>query len=362
MKVLVFSHSFEVIQPEFFLMSTITASPEHPVSPILIGAKTIRLKGIKVPIETELSDFHQFFTNQMKSDVFVLNQIIRYLLKTKGKEIRPILVFLSAKTLGTVSQRAHIAASMVELMHTATLVHDDVVDDADRRRGFLSINKIWKNKAGVLLGDFLLARGLLTALNFNEFELLKVLSDTVQRMSEGELRQLKASKLQNMTREKYFEIISGKTASLISACCECGAIAAGASDSDRKNFKEIGELLGMAFQIRDDLFEYGVDDVGKPVGNDIAEGKITLPLIEAFVLSSEKRVFQIKKLFKKSRKSSTEIAEIQAFVQESGGLEEAKKIMFNFAEQALEKLKPYPDSEAKHAFIDLIKFVVTRKK
>lgn len=332
------------------------------ISPLLIGSSSITLKDIKAPIENELQAFHQFFSDQLKSEVGMLRHIIKYLLRTKGKELRPILVFLSAKTINEISDRAQIAATMVELMHTATLVHDDVVDDADQRRGFLSINKIWKNKAGVLLGDFLLAKGLLVALNFNEFDLLKVLSSTVQRMSEGELRQLKAAKMQNMTREKYFDIISGKTASLISACCECGAITAGASDADRLAMKEIGELIGLAFQIRDDLFEYGVDDVGKPVGNDIIEGKITLPLIEAFGLASAKRTLGIRKIFKKSRKSTQEIAEIQAFVKESGGLDEAAKAMHNLAEQALEKLDKFPDSEAKRAFSDLIKFVVTRKK
>lgn len=329
---------------------------------LFLQANGITLDEIKAPISQDLEEFHRFFSSELKTDVTVLNFIIRYLLKTKGKELRPILVFLSSGTIGLVSKRAQVAATMVELMHTATLVHDDVVDDADRRRGFLSINKIWKNKAGVLLGDFLLARGLLVALNHNEFELLKVLSSTVQRMSEGELRQLKAAKMQNMTRERYFEIISGKTASLISACCECGALAAGANDEDRQRMKEIGELMGLAFQIRDDLFEYGIDDVGKPIGNDIVEGKITLPLIEAFGLSSAKRTNQIRKVMKKSRKTNQEIAEIQAFVNESGGLEEAKKVMFNLAEQALEKLEVFTESPYKKALADLIQFVVTRTK
>lgn len=326
------------------------------------NSQVITLDSLKKPISNELEDFHRFFANEIKTDVTILSYIVRYLLKTKGKELRPILVFLCAGTVGEISHRTHIAATMVELMHTATLVHDDVVDDADRRRGFLSINKIWKNKAGVLLGDFLLARGLLVALNNNEFESLKVLSSTVQRMSEGELRQLKAAKMQNMTREKYFDIISGKTASLISACCECGAISAGASEEQRNQLKEIGELIGLAFQIRDDLFDYGIDDVGKPIGNDIVEGKITLPLIEAFGLASLKRTNQIRKVMKKSRKSNQEIAEIQAFVIESGGLEEAKKVMFNLAEQALEKLELFAESPAKQSFADLIQFVVTRTK
>ena len=329
---------------------------------ILLNASEITLEDLKKPIEKDLESFHRFFAQELKTDVKVLSYIIRYLLKTKGKELRSILVYLSAGTVGEINNRAQIAATMVELMHTATLVHDDVVDDADRRRGFLSINKIWKNKAGVLLGDFLLARGLLVSLNHNEFEMLKVLSTTVQRMSEGELRQLKAAKMQNMTRERYFDIISGKTASLISACCECGAIAAGASDSDRLILKEVGELMGLAFQIRDDLFEYGIDDVGKPIGNDIIEGKITLPLIEAFGLSNSKRTNQIRKVMKKSRKSNQEIAEIQAFVNESGGLEEAKKTMFNLAEQSLEKLDHFVESPAKQSFSNLIQFVVTRKK
>ncbi|TNE73159.1 polyprenyl synthetase family protein [bacterium] len=329
---------------------------------IFLSQAEVRLDDIRRPIKKEIENFHRFFSNELKTDVKLLQYIIKYLLKTKGKELRPMLVFLSAGTIGSISNRANVAATMVELMHTATLVHDDVVDDADRRRGFLSINKIWKNKAGVLLGDFLLARGLLVALNNNEFEVLKVLSSTVQRMSEGELRQLKAAKLQNMTRERYFDIISGKTASLISACCECGAIAAGATDEQRETMKEIGELAGLAFQIRDDLFEYGIDDVGKPIGNDIIEGKITLPLIEAFGLAGEKRTNQIRKVFKKSRKSAQEIAEIQAFVTESGGLEEAKKTMFEIAEKAYNKLEMFGESPYKKAFEDLIQFAVTRKK
>jgi octaprenyl-diphosphate synthase len=335
---------------------------ENRSQTFFLSQTEIKLEDIREPIHREIEQFHRFFSGELKTDVRILQYIIKYLLKTKGKELRPMLVFLSAGTVGEISQRAHIAATMVELMHTATLVHDDVVDDADRRRGFLSINKIWKNKAGVLLGDFLLARGLLVALNNNEFELLKVLSSTVQRMSEGELRQLKAAKLQNMTRERYFDIISGKTASLISACCECGAIAAGASELQRETMKEVGELMGLAFQIRDDLFEYGIEDVGKPIGNDIIEGKITLPLIEAFGLAGEKRTNQIRKVFKKSRKSAQEIAEIQAFVRDSGGLEEAKKTMFELAEKAYHKLDVFEQSPSKKAFEDLIQFVVTRKK
>jgi octaprenyl-diphosphate synthase len=335
---------------------------ESNISDFLSDTQVLSLPNLRASVQPEISEFRSFFKEAVRTDVSLLNHLLTYLLKTKGKEMRPMLVFLSAKTCGGVSNRTNIAATMVELLHTATLIHDDVVDEAEQRRGFLSINKIWKNKAGVLLGDYLLAKGLLVALDHDEFRLLKILSETVRRMSEGELRQLKASKLQNTTEEKYFEIISGKTASLISACCECGAVSATEDEVARKKMQEIGELIGLAFQIKDDLLDYGSEDIGKPTANDIQEKKITLPLIAAFNQAPPKVAKTIRKKFKKEKKSKKEIREITEFVHNYGGIEYANNKMLALSTQAWEILNTFEDTEARSMFANLIRFVITRKK
>jgi octaprenyl-diphosphate synthase len=337
-------------------MSQVTASTTHTTM-----AKT-DLSSLHSSIANELADFKKYYRDALRTDVFLLNQILNYLLRMKGKQIRPVLVFLAAKTAGTVNNRTNVAATMIELLHTATLIHDDVVDEADRRRGLFSINKIWRNKAGVLLGDYLLSKGLLIALDHDEFELLKIVSHAVRRMSEGELRQMKASSLQNVTREKYFRIISEKTASLFSACCETGAVSAGADKNAAERMREIGELLGIAFQIQDDLLDYGSADIGKPTGNDIQERKVTLPLIEAMELGDSKVSVRIRRLFGKRKKSTAEVREIIDFVHKSGGYDKAVSTMNDYAARAIQVLETFPPSDARHSMEGTITYITTRSK
>ncbi|TVQ66720.1 MAG: polyprenyl synthetase family protein [Balneolaceae bacterium] len=320
------------------------------------------LKEATRPVQEDLRVFRSFFKKEISSDVFLLDQIIQYLLRQKGKEIRPTLVFMTARMFGEITERSFIAATMIELLHTATLIHDDVVDESDKRRGFLSINKIWRNKAGVLLGDFLLSKGLLIALENQEYQLLQVLSDAVRKMSEGELRQLKTSNLFNMTEERYFQIISEKTASLISACCQCGAIASVSDPLIIEKMGEIGHKIGIAFQIKDDLFDYGIDDIGKPTRNDIKERKVTLPLIYALqnATNSEKRV--IRRLMKKRRKKTKEIDQIVEFVHNKNGLKLAELKLREISEAALQLLNTIPAARGSEDFEALVNFIITRNK
>lgn len=320
------------------------------------------LSDITSPIQNDLDVFRDFFEEQTDTDIFLLNKIIEYLLRQKGKEIRPTLVFMTARMFGSIDRRSYIAATMIELLHTATLIHDDVVDDADKRRGFLSINKLWKNKAGVLLGDFLLSKGLLIALENREYDMLQILSGAVKNMSEGELRQLKTAKLFNMTEDRYFQIITEKTASLISACCECGATAAGASPEVIRTMKDVGMKIGIAFQIKDDLFDYGLDDIGKPKRNDIQERKVTLPLIKAFEKSSAMETIRIKRLMRKRKKSSRDVNRIVEFVHEKNGLLYAKESMEQYTNEALELLQTLPVSNGQDDFESLARFIINRKK
>jgi octaprenyl-diphosphate synthase len=320
------------------------------------------LKEITEPVQENLNVFRSFFKKEISSDVFLLDQIIRYLLRQKGKEIRPTLVFMTARMFGEVNKRSYVAATMIELLHTATLIHDDVVDEADMRRAFLSINKIWRNKAGVLLGDFLLSKGLLIALDHNEYQLLHVLSEAVKDMSEGELRQLKTSNLFNMTEERYFQIISEKTASLISACCQCGAISATDDERVIHEMKEIGLNIGIAFQIKDDLFDYGIEDIGKPKRNDIKERKVTLPLIYALERASKMEQLSIRRLMRKRKKTQKDIDQIVAFVHEHKGPAMAEEKMIRYSESALKQLKSLPVSSGYDDFEALVEFIITRKK
>jgi len=323
---------------------------------------TTDLKTLHGAIADDLSRFKVYYKDALRTDVFLLNQILAYLLRMKGKEIRPTMVFLAAKTTGTVTDRTNVAATMIELLHTATLIHDDVVDEADRRRGLFSINKVWRNKAGVLLGDYLLSKGLLIALDNDEFESLKIVSHAVRRMSEGELRQMKASSLQNMTREKYFRIISDKTASLFSACCETGAVSVGASPEEQAMMRDIGEFIGIAFQIQDDLLDYGSTDIGKPTGNDIQERKVTLPLIEAMELGDRSTSVRIRRLFGKRKKKKADVKEIVDFVNQSGGYEKAQAIMNEYAQKAIDLLMKFPESDARSSMEATINYITTRRK
>lgn len=335
--------------------------------PEIVHESKKRLRGaslqeITYPIKNDLDTFREFFKKEIDTDVFLLNKIIHYLLRQKGKEIRPTLVFMTARMFGEIDNRSFVAATMIELLHTATLIHDDVVDDADKRRGFLSINKLWKNKAGVLLGDFLLSKGLLIALDNKEYELLQILSDAVKKMSEGELRQLKTAKLFNMTEERYYQIISEKTASLIAACCQCGATATTNDPVIIEKMHQIGMNIGMAFQIKDDLFDYGLDDVGKPTRNDIKERKVTLPLIKAMDNAPKLESLNIRRLMKKRRKKNRDIEKIISFVHKYKGLEGAEVAMKQYTESALEDLKSLPVQRGYEEFEALIHFIINRKK
>ncbi len=319
------------------------------------------VKDIRKPIEGDLKAFNTYFKKSLRTDVFLLNQILSYMLVTKGKQMRPMLVFLSARVFGEVSERSYTAATMIELLHSATLIHDDVVDDADRRRGFLSINKLWKSKASVLLGDFLLSKGLLVALENEEFELLRVLSKAVKKMSEGELRQLKAAKLLNMTEEKYYRIISEKTASLLSACTECGTISATDDPHHRELMRDMGLNMGIAFQIRDDLFDYEKSDTGKSVGNDIIERKITLPLIAALDRSGYFERKAIKRKFRNKNKSREDVKEIIQFVREKDGVSYARAKMRHYADKANALLHELPESSQRDDLEDFTQFVINRQ-
>ncbi len=327
-----------------------------------IKNQTRTLKEITGSVQEHLEQFRIFFKKEISSDVLLLDQIIKYLLRQKGKEIRPTIVFMTSRLFGDVGKRSYVAATMIELLHTATLIHDDVVDEADLRRGFLSINKLWKNKAGVLLGDFLLSKGLLVALEHKEYQLLHVLSDAVRLMSEGELRQLKTSKLYNMTEERYYQIISEKTASLISACCRCGTIAATDDEEVIKKMGEIGLNIGIAFQIKDDLFDYGIDDVGKPTRNDIQERKVTLPLIKALEKATAGERISIRSRMKKRKKTSADVETIVNFVHEKNGLHAAETAMNEYAEKAVAELRKLPVVNGLDDFEELITFIITRKK
>ncbi len=325
-------------------------------------SKNLSLDEITLPVKDHLQTFRTFFKKEIDTDVFLLNQIIHYLLRQKGKEIRPTLVFMTARMFGEIDKKSYVAATMIELLHTATLIHDDVVDEADKRRGFLSINVLWKNKACVLLGDFLLSKGLLIALDYEEYELLQILSNAVKEMSEGELRQLKTSKLSNMTEERYFQIISEKTASLIAACCQCGATATTNDENVIKQMHKIGLNIGIAFQIKDDLFDYGLDDIGKPKRNDIQERKITLPLIKALQKAPKFEALKIRRLMKKRKKRNKDIDKIVAFVHKYDGLKEAEKTMTSYAELALNDLKSLPVKKGYEDFEALIHFIINRRK
>jgi len=320
------------------------------------------LEEITSPVKSHLAEFRHFFKETISTDVFLLDRIIQYLLKQKGKELRPTLVFMSANLFGGINQKSHVASAMVELLHTATLIHDDVVDEANSRRGFVSINKIWRNKAGVLLGDFLLAKGLQIALEHKEYRMLEIQSKAVQKMSEGELRQLKTAGLFNMTEERYFQIISEKTASLISTCCEVGAVSATDNEAHQKLMSEIGMCIGIAFQIRDDLFDYGIYDIGKPTRNDIQERKVTLPLIKALEHSDKKEGTKIRALMKKRKKRGSDVDKIVQFVHKNGGMDFAKATMYEYANKAISLLEQLPPSQYKQDFVELIHFIITRKK
>lgn len=322
----------------------------------------ISVKNFTEPIKQELDVFQKKFKGQMYSKIALLNLIVFYLLKQKGKKIRPTLVLLSAKSLGEVNERTYRGAVLVELLHTATLVHDDVVDASDTRRGFPSINAIWKNKIAVLMGDYLLARGLQIAVDYDEFEFLKIITNTVRRMSEGELLQIQKTRKLNNDEETYFKIISDKTASLISTCTTIGAMSITNDSNVINDFKQLGEFIGISFQITDDIldFEGSKSILGKPTSNDLREKKLTLPLIYALKNAerSENRNI-ISKI--KGKLTQKDIDYILSFVNQYGGIDYARQKAEEFANKALKILEKYNDSPSKDALKSLIHFILARK-
>ncbi|MBL7831948.1 MAG: polyprenyl synthetase family protein [Saprospiraceae bacterium] len=298
----------------------------------------------------------------MKSHVPLLDKITYYIVKRKGKQVRPMFVFLSARMLAKPSESTYHAASMVELLHTATLVHDDVVDDSFERRGFFSINALWKNKIAVLVGDYLLSRGLLLALDNKEFQLLSILSTAVKMMSEGELLQIEKARNLDIKEEVYYEVIRQKTASLIAAACSAGAASATEDTKVIEQFRLFGEYIGMAFQIKDDLFDFGDIDVGKPLGIDIKEKKMTLPLIYALQNAPRSQRRYIINIIKNHNNDKHKVAEVIDFVQKSGGIEYSNEVMIDYRNRAILILDEFKDSPSKSSMKDLVFFVTERKK
>ncbi len=322
----------------------------------------VTLDKIKAPIKNELIKFEEHFKQSMKSNVALLDKIMYYIVQKKGKQIRPLLVFLCAGSAKSITQSTYIAASLVELLHTATLVHDDVVDDSAQRRGFFSINALWKNKIAVLVGDYLLSKGLLLALDHDEFKLLKLLSTAVREMSEGELLQMEKARKLDIEEHVYFDIIRQKTASLIGTSCALGASSSGVSEEVVESFRKFGEQLGIAFQVKDDLLDYSSDFIGKPKGIDIKEKKMTLPLIYALRNTDDRTRRKYIKYIKNDSTNPKKVKEIMKFVHESGGIQYAQSKMESYKNQALETLGSFPNSETRDALESLVHFVTARKK
>ena len=319
---------------------------------------------IKEPISKEMELFEKKFRESMTSQVSLLNRITHYIVNRKGKQMRPMFVFLIAKMCndGNVNDRTYRGASVIELIHTATLVHDDVVDDSNRRRGFFSINALWKNKIAVLVGDYLLSKGLLLSIDNGDFDLLKIISVAVREMSEGELLQIEKARKLDITEAIYFEIIRQKTATLIAACCAMGAKSVEATDHQVENMREFGELIGTAFQIKDDLFDYGETAIGKPTGIDIKEQKMTLPLIYVLNNVSEKDKRWLINSVKNHNKDKQRVKEVITFVKDNGGLVYAEQIMKDYQQKALGLLVDFPTTPYKDSLELMVNYVIDRKK
>lgn len=320
----------------------------------------LRLEDIKAPIAREMEEFEPKFRASMKSNVLLLDKIMNYIVKRKGKQMRPMFVFLSAGTCGTINESTFRGASLIELLHTAALVHDDVVDDANYRRGYFSVNALWKNKVAVLVGDFLLTRGLMLSVENGDFSLLRIVTDAVREMSEGELLQIEKSRRLDITEEVYYEIIRQKTASLIASCCAVGASSGGAPEAVVDLMRQFGEKIGMAFQIKDDLFDYGEQEIGKPLGIDIKEKKMTLPLIYGLSQAgwSEKR--KIISIVKNESDKPKKVKEVIEFVKGSGGIEYAVKAMHRYHQDAMMLIKDFEDTAYKRSLIQLVQYTIER--
>jgi|SRR5690554_1798441 len=322
----------------------------------------LRLNDIQKPISRELEIFEDKFKESMKSSVPLLDRITHYIVKRKGKQMRPMFVFFTAGLCGGISESTYRGAALVELLHTATLVHDDVVDNANQRRGFFSVNALWKNKVAVLVGDFLLAKGMSLSVENNDFELLRIVSQAVQQIIEGELLQIEKARRLDINEEVYFEVIRQKTASLIASCCACGAASGNADPDTIAKMHLFGEKVGIAFQIKDDLFDFGTDDVGKPLGNDIKEKKMTLPLIYALNSASRKERHNIINLVKNHHENKEKVEEVVQFVRASGGMEYAEDKMMDYQRQAFEILYSFPDDAYRQGLEKLVRFTTERKK
>ena len=323
---------------------------------------SITLDHIKAPIAKELELFEQKFRDSMKSNTPLLDAITRYIVKSKGKQVRPMFVFLSAKMFGDITEKTYRAAALIELLHTATLVHDDVVDESLERRGFFSINALWKNKIAVLVGDYLLSKGLLLSISNKDFGMLELVSDAVREMSEGELLQIEKTRKLNISEEVYFEIIRQKTATLISSACACGAASSGVSAEEVSRMKLFGEKIGIAFQIKDDLLDYSTDDTGKPKGMDIKEKKMTLPIIYLLNHASTADRRKVINTIKNYHDQKEKVNEIISMVLKSGGIEYATSKMNLYKDDALKLLTSFPDSPSRKSLEELVDFTTSRKK
>ena len=323
---------------------------------------TLKIKDIQAPIAVEMQDFEKKFRSSMKSNVLLLDKIMSYIVKRKGKQMRPMFVFLSAGTVGTINESTHVGAALIELLHTATLVHDDVVDESNYRRGFFSVNALWKNKIAVLVGDYLLSKGLLLAVEHEDYDLLKIISNAMKEMSEGELLQIDKARSLDISEDIYYEVIRQKTASLVASCCATGASSSGSDKKTVELMRKFGEKVGMAFQIKDDLFDYGEEEIGKPLGIDIKEKKMTLPLIYALSKSSWIVKRKIINIIKNQSHKPKKVSEVIEFVKASGGIAYATEAMNRFYTEALEILDSFADSVHKTSLQQLVQFTIERNK
>ena len=329
---------------------------------LIIGKMALTVADIQAPIAAEMDLFEQKFRDLMKSDVMLLDQIMNYIVKRKGKQLRPMFVFLTAGVCGQINESTYRGASLIELLHTATLVHDDVVDDSNYRRGFFSINALWKNKIAVLVGDYLLSRGLLLSVDNGDFDLLQIVSTAVRELSEGELLQIEKARRLDITEAVYYEIIRQKTASLIASCCAVGARSAGIDKATVDRAHAFGEKVGIAFQIKDDLFDYGTAEIGKPLGIDIKEKKMTLPLIYALNRAGFLEKRRIINIVKNESGNPKKVAEVIAFVKNSGGIAYATDAMNDYVAQAQTLLDAFPDSAYRRSLHRLVQYTIERSK
>lgn len=313
-------------------------------------------------IKAELSLFEEVFDRSVKSKVPLLDRIMRYIVRTRGKQMRPMFVILSARLFGEAREETYRAASLVELLHTATLVHDDVVDGSTERRGFFSVYALWKSKVSVLVGDYLLAKGLLLSLDNGDFEILRIMSRAVKLMSEGELMQMEKSRLLDMDEESYFTIIRNKTASLLAAACASGAYSTTGDEERAERMREFGEWVGIAFQIRDDLFDYGSEDVGKPTGNDIRERKITLPLIHTLAVCDRGTRREILHVLRNGNRDRSKVRRVIGEVQRLGGIDYARSRMEEYRDMALARLHEFEETPIRQALEDLVRFTTDRRR